>query len=237
MRINKFLASAELGSRRHVEQFVLDGKISINGQVNKDLAYDVKDDDVVKFNGKIVRAVSDKIYIMLNKPRCYITSLKDEKDRHVVIDLLKGVKQKVFPVGRLDYNTQGLLLLTNDGDYANNIIHPSKNICKTYEVKVKVVLTNKELNMIRRGMVVDGVNYLPAKIDYVYSEDEFNYYNITIFEGKNREIRRIFEELKVTIYALKRLSIGALELGDLAEGKYKVLSEKEKDLVFKGKIC
>lgn len=237
MRINKFLASCELGSRRHVEEFVTSGRISVNNKVIKNLAYDVGDEDIVSFDGKIVKPASKKVYIMLNKPRCYITSLKDEKDRKVVTDLLKNVKEKVFPVGRLDYNTQGLLLLTNDGDWANNIIHPSKHIYKTYEVKLKVILTNKELNSIRKGMIIDNIKYLPAKIELSHNDEDYYYYHITIMEGKNREIRKIFESMNVTVYALKRLSIGCLELGDLQEGKYVFLDDKQKDLVFKGDLC
>lgn len=232
MRINKYLSSCELGSRRKVEEFVLTGKVSVNDKVVKDLACDVGGNDIVKYNGKIVHSVDKKIYIMLNKPRCYITSLKDEKDRKVVTDLLKGVKQKVFPVGRLDYNTEGLLLLTNDGNWANNIIHPSNHIYKSYEVKLKVVLNGKELNQMRKGMTIDGVQYLPAKVELIKSDEEYMYYNVTIMEGKNREIRRIFESFKVKIYSLKRISIGGLELDDLPEGKYKYLNDVEKNLVF-----
>lgn len=237
MRINKFLASCELGSRRHVEEFVTSGRISVNNKIIKELSFDISDEDEVAFDGKIVKPTSKKVYIMLNKPHCYITSLKDEKDRKVVTDLLKKVKEKVFPVGRLDYNTQGLLLLTNDGDWANNIIHPSKHIYKTYEVKLKVILTNKELGLIRKGMLIDGIKYLPAKIEMSHNDEDYCYYHITIMEGKNREIRRIFESMKVTIYSLKRLSIGDLELGDLQEGKYVYLDDKQKDLVFKGTTC
>lgn len=232
MRINKYLASCELGSRRKVEELILSGKIEVNGKILDSLSYDVKESDVVKYNGKVIHLQENKVYIMLNKPRCYITSLKDEKDRKVVTDLLKNLRVKVFPVGRLDYNTQGLLLLTNDGDWANKIVHPSNHIYKTYEAKLKVVLTGKELNQIRKGMIIDDVNYLPAKIEQVSSDDEYNYYNITIMEGKNREIRRIFEFFKVKIYALKRISIGELQLADLQEGKYRYLSETEKNLVF-----
>ena len=232
MRINKYLSSCELGSRRKVEEFIKSKEVMVNDSILTDLSYDVKDDDIVKFKGKIVKPQEKKVYIMLNKPKCYITSLKDEKDRKIVTDLLKGVKEKVFPVGRLDYNTQGLLLLTNDGIWANNIIHPSKHIYKTYEVSLKVMLTGKQLNQIRKGMVVDEEKYLPAKIDLVSSDDEFNVYHITIMEGKNREIRRIFESMNVKIYALKRIAIGGLLLGDLQEGKFKFLNEKEVNLVF-----
>lgn len=232
MRINKYLASCELGSRRKVEEYVKAKKIVINNQVVTDLTYDVKENDIVLFNGKRVFPERHKVYLMLNKPKCYITSLSDEKDRKVVMTLLKGVKEKVFPVGRLDYNTEGMLLLTNDGEWANNIIHPSKHIYKTYEVKVKVILTNKELNSIRKGVQLEGIKYLPAKIDLVDRDENYNYYHITIIEGKNREIRNIFESINVKVFALKRISIGALELGDLSEGKYRYLNKDEQKMVF-----
>ena len=231
MRINKYLSSCELGSRRKVEEFVLNKKVKINDIIITDLAYDVKDGDIVKYNGNVVTPQTNKVYIMLNKPRCYITSLKDEKDRNIVTNLLKGVREKVFPVGRLDYNTEGLLILTNDGDFANSIIHPSSEIQKTYEVKTKVLLTNKELSSVRKGMTIDGVKYLPAKIEFMQTDQEYFVYNVTIIEGKNREIRRIFESMKVKSYSLKRLSIGSLKLGNLETGKYKYLHENQIRLV------
>ena len=171
---------------------------------------------------------------MLNKPKCYITSLKDEKDRKIVTDLLKNVKEKVFPVGRLDYNTQGLLLLTNDGDWANSIIHPSQHIAKTYEVQIKVMPTNKQLNSLRNGIMIDNKKTLPAKVNIVDNINGFYIIHMTIFEGRNREIRKMFESLGIKIYSLKRLSIGDLELGDLKEGKYRYLNNIEKELVFGG---
>jgi len=232
VRINKFLASSGIGSRRKVEEYVLEGLVSINGKVVKELGYDVQENDKVCFNGKPVAVEEKKTYIMLNKPKCYITSLSDEKDRRIVTDLLKGIQERVFPIGRLDYNTEGLLLLTNDGDMANNIIHPSSQIGKTYEVKLKHNPTNKQLNEIRRGIVIDGRRTLPAKVEVVSFEDPYYILHITIFEGRNREIRKMFEYLKLTIYNLKRISIGGLKLGNLEMGKYKILSKSEINKVF-----
>ena len=234
MRINKYLASCELGSRRKVEEFILNKQITINGDIVDDLSYDVKMSDIVKYKGKTISPQNKKVYVMLNKPKCYITSLKDEKDRKIVMSLLKGLDYQVFPVGRLDYNTQGLLLLTNDGDWANNITHPSKHISKTYEVQIKVMPTTKQLNALRNGIVIDGRKTLPAKAEIVDFRDNYYIVNITIYEGRNREIRKMFESLNIKIYALKRLSIGDLQLGNLAEGKYRLLSNFEKDLVFGG---
>lgn len=232
MRINKYLATCELGSRRKVEEFVKLGMVKVNDNVITDLSFDVSDGDRVYFKGKILSPQNKKVYIMLNKPKCYITSLKDEKDRKIVTDLLKDVKEKVFPVGRLDYNTEGLLLLTNDGDWANEITHPSKHIAKTYEVKLKYPLTSKQAMQINNGIVIDGKKTLPAKISLVKQVDEYFIYNITIYEGRNREIRKIFESLNLKIYNLKRISIGGLILGNLKEGKYRNLKSNEKDMVF-----
>ena len=160
--------------------------------------------------------------------------MKDEKDRKIVIDLLKGCKYKVFPVGRLDYNTQGLLLLTNDGDWANEIIHPSKHIPKTYEVLLKYELTNKQMNQIRNGIIIDGRRTLPAKVNIVDKVNGYFVTHVTIYEGRNREIRKMFESLQLKIYGLKRLKIGELELGNLEEGKYRYLSHEEINSVFYG---
>ncbi len=235
MRINKYLAECGLGSRRKVEQYILNGDISINNTIITNLGFDVKDNDVVSFKGNVLCKQAEKVYIMLNKPKCYITSLKDEKGRRVVTDLLKGCKEKVFPVGRLDYNTEGLLLLTNDGDWANNIIHPSKNIEKTYEVKLKYMATNKQIHALETGILIDGKKTLPACVEYMGDDNEYFVYNITIHEGRNREIRKMFESLGLKIYNLKRISIGSLLLDDLPMGKYKYLKNNEINLVFGGK--
>lgn len=232
MRLNKYLASCGLASRRKVEEFVINGLITINGTICTVLATEVNDKDVVCYKGKKVVPQNDKVYIMLNKPKCYITSMKDDKDRKIVLDLLRGCKYKVFPVGRLDYNTQGLLLITNDGDWANEITHPSKHIAKTYEVRTKYQLTSKQLNQIRNGIVIDGIRTLPAKAKVVNFVDGYYINHVTIYEGRNREVRKMFEFLGLKIYELKRLKIGSLQLGDLAEGKYRYLSDYERELVF-----
>lgn len=232
MRINKYLATCELGSRRRVEEFVKLGQVKVNDNVITDLSYDVKDSDKVYFKGQLLSVQTKKVYIMLNKPKCYITSLKDEKDRKIVTDLLVDVKEKVFPVGRLDYNTEGLLLLTNDGDWANEITHPSKHIAKTYEVKLKYPLSSRQAMQINNGILIDDRKTLPAKIKLIKQSEDFFVYNITIYEGRNREIRKMFEFLNLKIYNLKRISIGGLSIGNLKEGKYRYLKSNEKEMVF-----
>lgn len=234
MRINKYLASCELGSRRKVEQFVIDGKVVINGNVITDLSYIVQDFDEVFFDGNRVNVNSNKVYVMLNKPVCYITSMSDEKGRKTVIDLLKkkGFKDYVFPVGRLDYNSEGLLLLTNDGDFDNSIIHPSKHINKTYLVYLKTKPTNSELTKLRNGIDIDGEITLPAEVKFVGNENEYYIIQIKIFEGKNREIRKMFTAINHKVYKLIRIKIGQLGLGDLKSGEYKLLTETDIEKIF-----
>ena len=232
MRINKYLASCELGSRRKVEEFIIKGEITVNGTKVTELGYNVNENDIVRYKGKIVSPQTNKVYIMLNKPKCYITSKSDEKDRRIVMDLVKSCKEDVFPVGRLDYNTEGLLLLTNDGDWANNITHPSKNIPKTYEVKTKYMLTKKQIKELSSGIMIEGKKTLPAIVETCDKDGDFFVCHITIFEGRNREVRKMFEAIMLKIYNLKRLSIGALELKDLPMGKFRYLDKKEINLVF-----
>ena len=238
MRINKYLASCGICSRRKAEELIISGKISVNGTVVTELGTDILDTDVVTYNGKKVSLEENKVYVMLNKPKCYICSLKDEKDRLTVLKLTKGVKERIFPVGRLDYNTEGLLILTNDGDFANSIIHPSKHIEKTYEVKTKYPLTNKELASIRKGVVYEGVTYMSAKITpSIKQEDEMYLTKITIMEGKNHEVRNIFASVNHKVYNLRRTKIGSLTLGDLPMGKYKMLSNNDIDKIFRSEKC
>lgn len=238
MRINKYLASCELGSRRKVEDFILNGDVSVNGKVVRELGLDILEGDEVRYKGKIVKPQEKKVYIMLNKPKCYVTTKSDEKDRRIVMDLVRSVGVDIFPVGRLDFNTEGLLLLTNDGTWANNITHPSKNISKTYEVKTKYQLMPKQIRELSRGVVIDGKKTLPAVVEPVSQDGDFFVTHITIFEGRNREVRKMFESINLKIYNLKRLSIGALSLGNLQMGKFRYLKPNEIDMVFKGdEIC
>lgn len=227
MRINKYLASTGIGSRRKVEEFILAGEISVNGIVVEDLSYDVDENtDVVKYKNKILKQQSDMVYIMLNKPKGYICSLSDEKGRPTVVKLVKE-KQRIYPVGRLDYNTEGLLLLTNDGDFANKITHPSGKISKTYLVTLKSKPKPDELDKLRRGIMLEDGLTQPAIVGRPRSADGLFQLEITIFEGKNREVRRMFEAIGYKVFALKRLKIGNLELGDLELKEYKYLTSEE----------
>ena len=233
MRINQYLASCGVASRRKAEEFVKQGLVCINDKVVEELGTVVGEDDVVKLQGKVVKPQENKVCIMLNKPKGYITAVTDDRGRPTVMKLLPKMKERVFPIGRLDFNTEGLLLLTNDGELANNITHPTKHIAKTYEVLLKVKPSTEALQKLRNGVELDGVKTLPALISKPKSADGLFKLEITIHEGKNRQVRRMFESIGVRVFALKRISIGGLKLGDLELKKCKYLSEDEIKTIFR----
>lgn len=233
MRINKYLASAGLGSRRKVEELVNLGKIKVNGEIIYNLATEVAENDVIEYMGNRVRLEDKKIYIMLNKPKCYVTTVSDEKQRRTVLDLTKGIKERIFPVGRLDFNTEGLLILTNDGDFTNSIIHPSKHVSKTYEAITKVKPTRAGLAELRKGIILDGIKTIPAIVENPKIVENGYLTKITIFEGRNHQVRNMFSAIGCKVYDLKRIAIGKLELGDLQKGKYKILTKNDLEKIFK----
>ena len=233
MRINQYLASCGVASRRKAEEFVKQGLVCINDKVVEELGTVVGEYDVVKLQGKVVKPQENKVCIMLNKPKGYITAVTDDRGRPTVMKLLPKMKERVFPIGRLDFNTEGLLLLTNDGELANNITHPTKHIAKTYEVLLKVKPSTEALQKLRNGVELDGVKTLPALISKPKSADGLFKLEITIHEGKNRQVRRMFESIGVRVFALKRISIGGLKLGDLELKKCKYLSEDEIKTIFR----
>ena len=233
MRINQYLASCGVASRRKAEEFVKQGLVCINDKVVEELGTVVGEGDVVKLQGKVVKPQENKVCIMLNKPKGYITAVTDDRGRPTVMKLLPKMKERVFPIGRLDFNTEGLLLLTNDGELANNITHPTKHIAKTYEVLLKVKPSTEALQKLRNGVELDGVKTLPALISKPKSADGLFKLEITIHEGKNRQVRRMFESIGVRVFALKRISIGGLKLGGLELKKCKYLTEDEIKTIFR----
>jgi len=234
VRINKFLASCNLGSRREVEKYVINGKISINGQICHDLASQIDPDkDTVKFLNKIIKPTTEKIYILLNKPTNYIVSLKDELARKTVSELLPDLDIHLFPVGRLDYKSEGLLIFTNDGYFANSIIHPRYKLPKVYRVKINKNLTQEELKRLRNGLFIDGKKTLPAKVFIKKSHPGAEELRITLFEGRNRQIRKMLKSVSAEVLKLRRLQIGNLKLGDLPRGMWRFLNDYEVDELLK----
>jgi len=231
MRINKYLAGCGFCSRRKAEELVLSGKVSVNGKVCTDLATIISQSDKVLCGGAPAKLETEKIYIMLNKPEGYITSLSDEKGRSTVMELLTGIDARVYPVGRLDYSTKGLLLLTNDGDFDYKLTHPKNEIDKVYTVVYDSPLSATEKQKLRDGLVLDGAKTAKAAlgVEKKLKGSLRNVYsiNVTIHEGRNRQVRRMFEAIGKKVLELTRIQIGGLKLGDLKTGQYTVLTQEE----------
>lgn len=233
MRINKFIASSGLCSRRKADELIKEGKVTVNENKVVDLGYDVLKEDKIKVNGIVIKPVEQKVYYMMNKPKGYVTSLSDEKGRKTVIDLLGDIPYRVYPVGRLDYDTEGLLLFTNDGDLSYKLTSASSNINKTYIVKIEGQIKESELAVVRSGVVVDGVKYDKCELEVIEQDDKFTKLKMVIHEGKNRQIRKTFEHIGKVVVFLKRVAIGQLRLGGLSRGKVKKLNEEDLLYLFK----
>lgn len=229
MRINKYIASGGLCSRRAAEDYIKAGKVKINGQVITNLATDVdEDNDTVVVDGKKIVPVSRNIYIMFYKPKGCICTLDDDKGRKTIMDYLEDFENKrIFPIGRLDYDTEGLLLMTNDGFLSNRLTQPSSEIPKTYIAKIEGTVAESDLARLRNGVVIDGIRLKRCKIKMLETANNYTRLEITIYEGKNREIHKMFETIGKTVVFLKRIKIGDLKLGGLSRGSYRYLSDKE----------
>lgn len=229
MRINKYIASCGICSRRAAEELILDGKVKVNGKVVKELATEIDEyNDTVTLDGRKITLVSRYIYIVFNKPKGCVCTVKDDKGRKTIMDYLESFSDKrIFPIGRLDYDTEGLLLLTNDGDLANRLTQPISEVPKTYIAKVEGEIAESDLARLRNGIVLDGVKLRRCKIKLLGTEDNVSRYEVTIFEGKNRQIHRMFESIGKEVVFLKRIKIGDVKLGGLGRGANRYLTEKE----------
>ena len=227
MRINKFLAQAGLGSRRKVEELVINGKIKINGKLVKDLSTDVKESDIVLFENKPLKLAQNYVYYKLNKPKGYVTTVADEKGRKTVMDLLRGVHERVFPIGRLDYDSEGLLLFTNDGDLANILTKPKSEVKKTYSVNIESNITDDEIKTLCAGVEIDGYTTKTCQIELKERGENLSKLQVMITEGKNRQIRKMFETIGKNVVFLRRTQIGEIRLGGLSRGEYVRLTPKE----------
>ena len=228
MRVQKYLSQCGVASRRKAELLIEKKEITINGEIAK-LGDSIYPGDIVKYKNKVVK-LSDLLYhIMLNKPPGYITSVKDQFGRKTVLDLIpKNIK--VYPIGRLDYNTSGLLLLTNDGNLAYKLTHPKHNIAKTYIVEITENITAKDLAKLRQGVHIDNYLTKPALANIIANDPTT--LQLTIKEGKNRQIRKMLQAIGHKVISLKRVAVGNLQLGSLRQGDYRHLTQKEvSDLV------
>ena len=231
MRINKYIASSGYASRRKADELIEAGQVKVNGAALKEPGYDVQDGDIVEVSGHLIRASEELVYYMLNKPRGYITSTKDEQDRPTVMDLMTDVTARVFPVGRLDYDSCGLIIMTNDGALSQHIAHPRNKVWKTYEVEVQGDLNLAKMDVFRRGIVIDGRKTAPAEGQILKQKGDMFLCEVKIHEGRNRQVRKMFAALGCKVTFLQRKQIGELRLGHLHEGDYRKLSREEIDYI------
>lgn len=227
MRLAKYLAEAGVTSRRKAEELIMQGRVRVNGVVAKEKGCIIKPDlDRVEFDGRIIDR-EEKIYILLNKPAGYISSVFDPQGRPTVMDLLKDIKLRVYPVGRLDFDTEGLLLLTNDGDFTNLMIHPRYEITKAYQALVEGKPDKKSLQMLREGIQLEDGITAPAQVDTIKIYKDKTLLEIKIHEGRKREIKRMCQAIGHPVITLKRTAFGFLKLQGVAPGKYRFLTPGE----------
>jgi len=230
-RLQKLIAAAGIASRRKAEALITGGLVSVNGQIVTELGTKADPDrDHIRVNGKLLHGSERHVYLLMNKPKGYVTTLRDPEGRPTVMDLLRGVGARVYPVGRLDYSSEGLLLLTNDGDLANHLMKAASHVPKTYMVKVAGVPGAEGLEKLRTGVSIPTergkrVRTAPAKIR-VIREATNPWYEVTLIEGKNRQIRKMFEEIGHHVEKIKRVRYGPLEL-DVHPGQFRKLSPRE----------
>ena len=229
MRINKYLASCGVASRRAADKLIQDGAVKINGRICG-AGDDVNvGEDSVSVNGKIVNVVKKFDYYIMNKPKGYVCTVKDDKGRKTVMDLLPQNAKRLFPIGRLDYDTEGLLILTNDGDLTFKLTHPKNEVPKTYLVKTEKPVSDEDLNKLRTGVYIDGVKTKKCNIRLIETNKTGSKLHITITEGKNRQVRKMFEAVNNCVDFLKRIKIGDLTVSGLDRGQVRQLTLREID--------
>lgn len=227
IRLQKFLAECEVASRRKSEELIAAGKVRVNGEVASIGDKVDPKRDTVTVSGKKIRKSEELKYIMLHKPRGFITTMNDEMERKCVAQLINDVPCRVYPIGRLDRNSEGMLLFTNDGEFANAMTHPSKHVAKTYRVTVRPSVTEEQLAAITNGIIIDDVKTAPAEVRVVTKEENRVVLEIVLYEGRNRQIRKMCEELGLEVARLKRIAIGSIKLGMLKQGAWRELSDDE----------
>lgn len=228
IRLQKYMASAGVASRRASEKLIEEGRVKVNGLVVKGQGTSVDPEkDQVEVDGKIIETISEQVYILLNKPTGYVTTAKDQFGRPTVIDLLEDVAIRVYPIGRLDYQTSGLLLLTNDGDLTLKLTHPKHEIYKTYVATVEGAIGNSEIAQLREGIDIGDFVTSPAKAELIKGTPLESLVKISIREGKYRQVRRMFETIGHPVKELQRTDIGKLNLSGLREGSWRYLTSEE----------
>lgn len=231
LRLQKFLAECGIASRRKCEELIVEGKVKVNGVVVTELGTKIiPGKDIVTFEGKEIALKQEKkVYILLNKPVGYVTTVSDEQKRPTVMELLKDVKEKVVPVGRLDMYTSGLLLLSNDGDFIYKVTHPKHETIKTYVVKVRGIPTEKDLDKLRKGVKIEEYITSPARVELLLKDktNDVSRILIEIHEGRNRQVRKMCEAIGLSVISLKREGVAGLTCEGVERGKWRYLTEEE----------
>ncbi|MBG9988152.1 rRNA pseudouridine synthase [Aerococcaceae bacterium DSM 111176] len=229
-RLQKVMAHAGIASRRKCEEIIEAGRVKVNGETVRELGTKVSNNDLIEVDGVPIYREEPR-YFLLYKPKNMISAVSDDKDRPVVVDLIEGIEERIYPIGRLDFDTTGLLLLTNDGDFANLLMHPSYQVPKTYIAKVSDIPTDKGINLLRRGIVIDGKKTAPATVNVksVNKDNRTSIVELTISEGWNHQVKKMFEAINCPVSKLKRERFGFLDLGKLQPGEYRELTAFEVD--------
>jgi 23S rRNA pseudouridine2605 synthase len=234
IRLQKFIADSGLMSRRAAEKEIESGNVSVNGHVATLGTKVDPRNDAITYRGKRIKYEKHEyVYIMMNKPRGYLSSTSDDRDRKCVTDLLDGVNVRVYPVGRLDLISEGMLLLTNDGELKNRLTHPSHSIPKIYRVKVAGKVNNEQYDILTSDLVIDGYKIKPVEVTVQEEDETGTVLKMSLYEGRNRQIRKMCEQAGLTVKRLSRVSIGNLKLDGLPVGKWRYLDEKEVDYLYK----
>jgi len=226
-RLQKFLAHCGVASRRKAEEYIRNGKVKVNGKVVAEMGVSVTSEDRVEVDGKPVRLEKNKVYILLHKPKGYVTTVHDPQGRDTVMDLLQGVEERVYPVGRLDYDSSGLLLFTNDGQLANRMMHPSHEVVKVYVATIEGTPSVEAIRRLEKGIRIEDYTTAPALVKVLKDYGEKTKLEITIHEGRNRQVRKMCEAIGHPVIRLKRVAYGSLELGNLKPGQWRYLTDGE----------
>lgn len=228
MRLNKFLAQTGVSSRREADRMIAEGRVSVNNEVVEQLGVQIDPlKDSIRVDGRIVKKEKEEFYLLLNKPKGYLVTLKDPFKRPTILELLPKLKMRVFPVGRLDLNSEGLLILTNNGELANRLMHPRYRIKKVYEVKTKGVPSSKSLRRLESGIHLDGKKTAPANVTLLGSNPKNARVRIELTEGRKREVRRMFEIIGYSLLSLKRVNYAGIAIGTLKKGQWRYLTKPE----------
>lgn len=228
-RLQKIISGAGITSRRKAEEMINSGHVTVNGKTAQIGCKADPKKDKIRIDGKLISTVNNrkKIYIMLYKPRGYVTTMHDQFDRKCTADLVKALHDRIYPVGRLDRDSEGLLLMTNDGDFSNAVMHPAHHVPKTYRVTIRPAASDEQINKIISGVEIDGRKTSPAEVRIITNEVNREVLEITLHEGRNREIRKICEKLGLEVARLKRISVGNVQIGSLSPGKWRELTANE----------